>query len=279
MSLIFLSNSLMTLIFPSLSLMFLVPRLLMTQNLFIMGLIPRFSVARSLYMIHHATSMIFPMTIIVILASLYTTIMSIHTILVYLYSTLLNLSSMTLMVLFVTLRMISNKTIILPMVIMVTPCTHTTNITMGIIARYRISTKQLQWSTITLSTPTLLFTCAIPLPQDLQSIVQVSCLSQELVAPNHLYTLGLHFDDQSLHISTQAYFSLLLYRCIALFYVLKYLWYNLLDADDCHLKALQNFLDLLKDMQAPFISIVKDGEMLGNFAPLFQTIQQLDKSL
>jgi hypothetical protein len=38
------------------------------------------------------------------------------------------------------------------------------------------------------------------------------------------------------------------------------------DADDRHLEALQNFLDSLEGIQAPFISIVKDGEMLGDFA-------------
>ncbi|KAG1844681.1 hypothetical protein F4604DRAFT_1688997 [Suillus subluteus] len=111
------------------------------------------------------------------------------------------------------------------------------------------------------------------LPQDLQSIVQVSCFFRELVAPIYLRSLGLQFDDESLHVTTQACFFLLLYRHTALFRAPRYLRCDLFDADDCHLEALQNFVKSLEGTQALFISIVKDGEMLGDFAPLFQTIQ------
>ncbi|KAG2108579.1 hypothetical protein BD769DRAFT_1392737 [Suillus cothurnatus] len=49
----------------------------------------------------------------------------------------------------------------------------------------------------------------------------------------------------------------------------KYLRCNLLDADDRHLKALLGFLESFEGTQVFFVSIVKDGEMLGDFAPLF----------
>jgi hypothetical protein len=105
---------------------------------------------------------------------------------------------------------------------------------------------------------------------DLRAITQVSCLSQELAAPLYLHSVNLLFNDDTLRISTQACFTLLLYRHSTLFRVPKYLRCNLLDADDRHLQALSNFMELLGSNSSLFISIVKDGEMLGDFAPLFQ---------
>ncbi|KAG2046078.1 hypothetical protein BDR06DRAFT_977740, partial [Suillus hirtellus] len=109
--------------------------------------------------------------------------------------------------------------------------------------------------------------------QDLRSIAQVSCLSRELAAPLYLRSVGLEFDDKSLFISTEACLTLLLYRRTTFFHTPKYLRCNLLDADDRHLKALQGFLESFEGTQVFFLSIVKDGEMLGDFAPLFQSIQ------
>ncbi|KAG2049756.1 hypothetical protein BDR06DRAFT_1011843 [Suillus hirtellus] len=82
----------------------------------------------------------------------------------------------------------------------------------------------------------------------------------------------LQFDDESLQVTAQACFSLLLYRRTSLFHAPKFLLCNL-DVDDRHLEALRNFIESLEGTQAPFISIVKHGEMLGDFAPLFQIIQ------
>lgn len=48
--------------------------------------------------------------------------------------------------------------------------------------------------------------------RDLRAVVQVSSLFRELAAPLYLCSVGLLFDDDSLHISTQSCFSLLLYR-------------------------------------------------------------------
>ncbi|KAG2089147.1 uncharacterized protein F5147DRAFT_780753 [Suillus discolor] len=109
--------------------------------------------------------------------------------------------------------------------------------------------------------------------QDLRVVAQVSCLSQELAGPLYLHYVGLSFDDTSLCISTQACFTLLMYRCSTLFRVPKYLRCNLLDADDRHLQALSSFIELLGSNSLLFVSIVKDGEMLGDFAPLFQSIR------
>ncbi|KAG1880166.1 hypothetical protein F4604DRAFT_1922845 [Suillus subluteus] len=109
--------------------------------------------------------------------------------------------------------------------------------------------------------------------RDLRSIAQVSCLSRELVAPLHFRSVGLQINDKSLLISTRACLTLLLYRRTTFFHTLKYLRCNLLDADDCHLKALLGFLESFEGMQVFFVSIVKDGEMLGDLAPLFQSIQ------
>lgn len=109
--------------------------------------------------------------------------------------------------------------------------------------------------------------------QDLRSIAQVSCLSRELAAPLYFRSVGLQFDDKSLLISTQACLTLLLYRRTTFFHMPKYLRCNLLDADDRHLKALLGFLESFEGTQVFFVSIVKDGEMLGDFAPLFQSIQ------
>lgn len=109
--------------------------------------------------------------------------------------------------------------------------------------------------------------------QDLQSIAQVSCLSRELAAPLYFRSVGLQFDDKSLLISTRACLTLLLYRRTTFFHMPKYLRCNLLDADDRHLKALLGFLESFEATQVFFVSIVKDGKMLGDFAPLFQSIQ------
>ncbi|KAG2095106.1 uncharacterized protein F5147DRAFT_778801 [Suillus discolor] len=109
--------------------------------------------------------------------------------------------------------------------------------------------------------------------QDLRVVAQVSCLSRELAAPLYLHSVGLSFDDTSLCISTQACFTLLMYRRSTLFRVPKYLQCNLLDADDRHLQALSSFIELLGSNSSLFVSIVKDGEMLGDFAPLFQSIR------
>ncbi|KAG1874137.1 hypothetical protein C8R48DRAFT_769529 [Suillus tomentosus] len=109
--------------------------------------------------------------------------------------------------------------------------------------------------------------------QDLRIVAQVSCLSQELAAPLYLRSVGLSFDDTCLRISTQACLTLLLYRRSTLFRAPKYLRCNLLDADDRHLQALSSFIELLGSNSGLFVSIVKDGEMLGDFAPLFQSIR------
>ncbi|KAG2096018.1 hypothetical protein BD769DRAFT_1678157 [Suillus cothurnatus] len=105
---------------------------------------------------------------------------------------------------------------------------------------------------------------------DLRSIAQVSCLSRDLAAPLYFRSVGLQFDDKSLLISTQACLALPLYRRTTFFQTPKYLRCNLLDADDRHLKALLGFLESFEGTQVFFVSIVKDGEMLGDFAPLFQ---------
>ncbi|KAG2103651.1 hypothetical protein BD769DRAFT_1676361 [Suillus cothurnatus] len=91
--------------------------------------------------------------------------------------------------------------------------------------------------------------------RDLQAIMQVSCLSWELAAPLYLHSINLLFNNDTLRISTQ------------------YLRCNLLYADDCHLQVLLNFMELLGSNSSLFVSIVKDGEMLGDFAPLFQYIR------
>ncbi|KAG2048095.1 hypothetical protein BDR06DRAFT_976275 [Suillus hirtellus] len=88
-----------------------------------------------------------------------------------------------------------------------------------------------------------------------------------------VYCTGLQFDDQSLLVSTRACLTLLLYRRTTFFHTPKYLRCNLLDADDRHLEALLGFLESFESTQVFFVSIVKDGEMLGDFAPLFQSIQ------
>jgi hypothetical protein len=111
--------------------------------------------------------------------------------------------------------------------------------------------------------------------RDLQAIMQVSCLSWELAAPLYLHSINLLFNNDTLRISTQVCFTLLLYRCSTLFRVPKYLRCNLLDTDDCHLQVLLNFMELLGSNSSLFVSIVKDGEMLGDFAPLFQYIRDL----
>jgi hypothetical protein len=109
--------------------------------------------------------------------------------------------------------------------------------------------------------------------RDLRSIAQVSSLSRELAAPLYFRYVGLQFDDQSLLVSTRACLTLLLYRRTTFFHTPKYLRCNLLDADDRHLEALLGFLESFESTQVFFVSIVKDGEMLGDFAPLFQSIQ------
>ncbi|KAG2094038.1 uncharacterized protein F5147DRAFT_657281 [Suillus discolor] len=58
-----------------------------------------------------------------------------------------------------------------------------------------------------------------------------------------------------------------------LFRAPKYLRCNLLNVDDRHLQALSSFIELLGSNSSLFVSIVKDGEMLGDFAPLFQSIR------
>ncbi|KAG2102303.1 hypothetical protein BD769DRAFT_1676629 [Suillus cothurnatus] len=72
---------------------------------------------------------------------------------------------------------------------------------------------------------------------DLRSIAQVSCLSRDLAAPLYFRSL----------VSPYPY--------------------------DRHLKALLGFLESFEGTQVFFVSIVKDGEMLGDFAPLFQSIR------
>jgi hypothetical protein len=109
--------------------------------------------------------------------------------------------------------------------------------------------------------------------RDLRAVAQVLCLSRELAAPLYFRSIGLLFDDDSLCISTQACLALLLYRRSTLFRAPTYVRCNLLDADDCHLQALSSFVELLGSKLSLFVSIVKDGEMLGDFRPLFQSIQ------
>lgn len=109
--------------------------------------------------------------------------------------------------------------------------------------------------------------------RDLRAVAQVSCLSRELAAPLYFRSVGLLFDDDSLRISTQACLALLLYRRSTLFRAPTYVRCNLLDADDRHLQALSSFVELLGSKLSSFVSIVKDGEMWGDFRPLFQSIQ------
>ncbi|KAG1853464.1 hypothetical protein DFJ58DRAFT_841644 [Suillus subalutaceus] len=61
--------------------------------------------------------------------------------------------------------------------------------------------------------------------------------------------------------------------CSTLFRVPTYVRCNLLNVDDRHLQALSSFVELLGSKPSLFVSIVKDGEMLGDFGPLFQSIR------